>query len=410
MNYKFINAGSMFAVIYAKNGLEETFSGTVSPEQALKIEEGNLTYEELQYIFYPKLREAVRKREEREELLNELDDCFTISDNRVIVKGIDVGLPELFIKEYKQSSDTRKKALLRFWYWCALNPDPNARDGLFRFVKESGISITNKGYLIVYRNVKLLKEGDRDLNLAIGKEYVKIKRWKKSPSKYHLVRKIDGDFTSIPTTKLDSDSDSYSVVGNLESLYKERDDSSETTYTWAYNSTGQGIDTTEIKIGVPFRMQREFCDPNPSNACSRGLHFTSWEQLYGYAVGDKTLAILVNPMHVVAVPYSYEGKKARCCEYIPVAEVTEPISNTSEVFDYEYEEFALEELQKMLEEATGDGQEIIKLDEIPDIFLEVESTLEERQEALKDRYEYYYEDEEEDEYYREDDDISWYRF
>lgn len=403
MKYKFVNLVSVYAVIHPKG----SFTGSVTPEEALQIETGELSYTELLGIFNPVAKEIEIKKAKREELLDELPEIFKVVNDRIIVIGIDVGVPKLFLEEYKKAkTEQRKQALINFWSLACLNPDTTARDGLFNFVKESGLYITDKGYLIAYRGVKILREGNRDLFVAMNREVVKRKKQKKGLYHYYLIRYNDGSYNSIHENSIDAGSADYGVVGKLDVLYNS-DETDETVYTWAFQTKGTGVETNEIKIGVPFTMDREQCDPDPSNDCSRGLHFTSWDNLGDYAIGDKVLAILVNPMHTVAVPFGYAGKKARCCEYIPVAEVTEEITTGYEPFEQDYEEFTLDQINDLLDNSDlEDGEEIFSLEEIPEIYEFVEPTLDERQELLEERYSDYYDDEEEEEeYYREDDDI-----
>lgn len=410
MEYQYFSRGDYYVVNHPK----QLFQGVVTIEQGVRIQNG-ITYNELLEIFEPQVLRVEKLLEKRKELLEGLDkDVFEIVDNKVCVKGIPVGVPQLFLEEYKEALAHRKQALLNFWNFCCLNPDVEARDGLFRYIKESGLFITSTGEFIGYRKVTIKTdqygnkmEGNRDLALAIGREYIKVKGWKKAPSNYFLVQMVEGDYTTIQKDKVNAGSSDYAVIGSLDSLYHNRSHYEETVYTWAHSSRGQGLETNEIRIGVPFKMDRLECDPNPSNDCSRGLHFTSWKHLSGYAVGDKTIAMLINPMNVVAVPYGYEGKKGRCCEYLPLAEITEEIVDAKDVFDYNYSSVALEQVNQMLKESKlYDGKEIMTLEEIPIIYANLESTLEDRRQLLEERYVDYYDDEE-DLYDDEDDDLDW---
>lgn len=413
MDYKFVIVNDTIAVVFEN----EVFSGSIkdlSKEDLALITSGDATLDKVRAVFNPSLAKVIGKKIAIEQKIANLPSEFELVGGRVIVSGINVAVPEYFVDEFQITpTQERKQALLNFWSLACLNPDVEARDGLFRFVRESGFYITNKGYLVAYRNVKIKENGDRELFLAICNQYVRVKKWKKSPSNYHLVKYTDDTYSVILTDKVNADSNEYIVVGNLANLYDKKEEYQETVYTWAYGAKGSGLETDEIRIGVPFRMERELCDPNPHNSCSHGLHFTSWSNLSGYAVGSHTLAILVNPMHVVAVPYGYDGKKARCCEYLPVAEVKEEItSDQFDVFEQEYEEYTLDQVKDlMLESNLKDGKECLKIEEIPEIFKVVESTLEERRSLLEERY-YDYIDEEEDndddeDYYDDNDSYGW---
>lgn len=60
------------------------------------------------------------------------------------------------------------------------------------------------------------------------------------------------------------------------------------------------------------------CDSDPSVTCSHGLHVASWDYVKGY----KTIvAVKVDPIDVVAVPYDYNGQKMRVCRYEVIEDI-----------------------------------------------------------------------------------------
>jgi hypothetical protein len=79
--------------------------------------------------------------------------------------------------------------------------------------------------------------------------------------------------------------------------------------------------TFKINLGVPVIMQRELCDEDPNRTCSSGLHIGApgYVKTFGGGARRRIIACLVNPSHVVAVPYDYDFMKMRVCEYYPYA-------------------------------------------------------------------------------------------
>lgn len=78
-------------------------------------------------------------------------------------------------------------------------------------------------------------------------------------------------------------------------------------------------------IGATLYMDREKCDPNRTNTCSRGLHFCSKDYLPNFAGSSGKIVVLeINPEHVVAIPVDYNLTKGRACQYKVIGEITDP--------------------------------------------------------------------------------------
>lgn len=69
---------------------------------------------------------------------------------------------------------------------------------------------------------------------------------------------------------------------------------------------------TKHEIGKITRV--EAFDTDRNQTCSKGLHFCSKSYLSSYP-GDVTIAVKVNPQHVVSIPMDYNFAKGRCKEY-----------------------------------------------------------------------------------------------
>jgi hypothetical protein len=88
----------------------------------------------------------------------------------------------------------------------------------------------------------------------------------------------------------------------------------ETTFTDAHTKT------FKIKINELVTMDRALCDADPNQDCSKGLHVASYSYMRS-SFGNTTIAVLVNPADVVAVPYDYNFAKMRVCEYKVLNEI-----------------------------------------------------------------------------------------
>ena len=87
--------------------------------------------------------------------------------------------------------------------------------------------------------------------------------------------------------------------------------------------------TFDNSVGAVVEIPRNQCDENPDQTCSYGLHFCSNDYLdSGYARGDRTVMVKVNPADVVAFPHDYNTSKGRCCRYEVIEEVTREEAKT----------------------------------------------------------------------------------
>lgn len=84
-------------------------------------------------------------------------------------------------------------------------------------------------------------------------------------------------------------------------------------------------DTINNRVGKKPRITWDEIDCDPSNTCSRGLHFCSKSYLPRYIANDHTdrvILVKVAPEDIGAIPTDYNCAKARCIGYEVVAEDT----------------------------------------------------------------------------------------
>lgn len=300
------------------------------------------------------------------------------SDDNYYLKGIDVKMPELLANTFVDYLDNGYPvlALSNFWKLLVTNPDIRVREDLFEFLQTYNFAITDNGYFIAYKAVEV-KEAASDFDLAsfVSNQYLKIKKWKKNPANFDVVK-----FTTTTTTEVenpdyeyygdidDEDDENYGeedngedeyitvemnvvelklvevgknrmpseYIGNLAELFKGIDQLVGDQRT-VYQSKHSGrFGKVEQVLGVPVKMDRPDADSDPTIECSSGLHVGSTKYVESFSNHtDKILLVLVNPAHVVAVP-KYDKSKMRTCEYFPYAELEKLPDGKFEVIESSY--------------------------------------------------------------------------
>jgi hypothetical protein len=314
-------------------------------QQAIDLFTPPLTEREVQMkIEFEEKKEESKKLQDILDFMKEVKenghDIFEVVENSLYVKDIRISTPELLVREIKTAHESgnedRLKGLLNFWKLCALNPDPRARFDLFRFIKNHKLTITASGNFLTYRRVWTKKVNNSNLEKFVTQEFLKVKRWKKSPKKYNVI-KTDEGYMATTTDKYSNE-----VVGNLDELYNNLNTVVGNTYTDNHTKT------FTIQIGVPMKQDRGKVDPDPEVECSVGIHTGAPSYVNGNTwLGDVVLACLVSPKNVTAVP-KYDSTKMRSCEILPIA-VAE-LDNNGNIIEPNYEVFDLELAQNTQEE------------------------------------------------------------
>lgn len=288
--------------------------------------------------------------------------------NEIKLKGINLPIPPQLTKrmnEVIESNPRAFSALINFWMWASLNPDPIAREYLFRFIDRHKFIITPSGYFIAARWVVLKSKGQSaetgDLLDFIANTYLKIKKWKKKVSNYNICMTSSKKYYHLEIDK-PCKKDSDILIGNLADLQNDTEILDETIYT--DGRTGK----MTIQLRKPVSMPREECDANHENRCSSGLHFTGVDSLHEYSShGGVKMLVLVNPMNVVAFPYESTGHtKGRCCEYFPIATLNknENVADYFEkldLYDDSYNPFSIDALRLMVSKNKPEEVNINKL-------------------------------------------------
>lgn len=345
------------------------------------------------------IAQAEKEIAEQQSLLDWMESIKTLGDEhfevvgiRLYMKNINITIPEFLAREFALRRENQEdlSAMMNFWRLCALNSDPRCREDLYKFLINNKLSLTPSGYFVAYRNVNVKNEGNREVNEFVFAQWSKTKTQKKAPKNYIVAKDLEvNGFVCFTTEKweivkdtiyeveyeeIDDEDDyqeayteeytKYSFVGNLQELYEglaKENEETQTVYTDGY--TGK----MRIVIGEPVSIPRSQCNADPDQTCSRGLHAANSSWLTNGYFGSVGLAVLVNPMNVVAVPYT-DGGKLRCCEYLPICTIEydendRVIPIDTATFEHDYAEYTQAELEKML--STRELEELKAHDIIP---------------------------------------------
>lgn len=246
------------------------------------------------------------------------------------MKGYEsVSIPPKFA-EFLQNYEGDFRPLELFWVRCLRNPNPQARENLFDFLKLCGFNIAPNGMFVGYRKVEevgfelkgTVIDGFMSTLYRLRKQ---VKDHKKSPKKMfvHEVKDESGRVVDYKATK--------HSVGSMGSVQELIDLIPE-----CGRFTDGRTHTMDIRLTSPVEMNRADCDESLAS-CSTGLHVAT--RKYSFS-GHFRIAVLVDPTDVVSVPSSYEGK-LRSCRYYPVkiVETRDEDIFSTEVSDTEVAEF-----------------------------------------------------------------------
>jgi len=270
------------------------------------------------------------------------------------------GLVEI-IKDYHENGYPMQP-LLNFWKLLMLNPDTRVRTDLFDFITAHDFSLTDNGYMVVYKAVYDATEGDTDTSFAefVSSKYLHVKKtWKESPKNYVVYRSDDDEFaiTNVKTAnKWKETEKEIEFMGNLNELFDAIFSSKTDADTNVPVYTDMHSRSMRIELGTPVKQDRKDCDADYRNECSNGLHVgaTAYVERFANWHSGENRAILVcyvNPANVVAVP-QYDHSKMRVAEYFPFAIANwdgEKIDVVEQAyFPADYTEYEVEELEKLV--------------------------------------------------------------
>ena len=268
-------------------------------------------------------REDIEMYSEGFELFKYLDDFYT-EGNTVYLSGTNRSLPDLLVKKFieiitrvdkvfseeslqeKLNKDEEYLSHKKFFMWCCLNPNARSAEDLYGFLEKHNMKIDKHGNFYAYRRVKTVGNDSKELVDFISNTYNKIKAvWKKSPKKFKVVTVPDSNKYELKQYDFNVEDTEYICLGDLEYLYLNLPNMKENRYTSAH--TGQ----EDYRVGNVISMPRNEGDDNNSISCSMGFHAASKEYDYS-GFGDQDILVIINPMHILAVPKGEIGKLRTC--------------------------------------------------------------------------------------------------
>lgn len=238
-----------------------------------------------------------------------LKEGFWKENGSIYYKNIKISIPQVLAETMMKANDEELKRLINFWCWLSLNPNPRSREDLYTWIEKNGIQLTNKGLMILYRRVYRVTKVS-PLTAFVKETYEKLRKQKKSTNVDVFQCSYNGNFA---LGNYGSELTQPVLMGNLKELYHSLPDST-IYFTDAHTRKKRYL------IGVEEREPRALGDEDSSVSCSRGLHMSGKNFAYE-AFGDTPIAVLVNPMDVLAVPDS--GEKIRSCAMTPIAVLNE---------------------------------------------------------------------------------------
>lgn len=222
-------------------------------------------------------------------------------------------------------------SIINFWTRLMANPDRRVRTDLFKFINTHDFSLTNKGYLVVYKTVDYKEKIDHDLAEFVSETYIRIKtKWKESPTNYVVYREFQTKsetligYEEVETGEYDLEGygsydefveaegydpdefyklDEYEYEGEVRRFVGYGVTKKHTFNKWLNNNDSEDKDvelvgklhelqakideiedqnksvytdfhthTMDIRLGVPVKQERPSCDADPARDCSSGLH------------------------------------------------------------------------------------------------------------------------------------------
>ncbi len=367
MNY--FRSGNTLIAVLEGTTFQKTFTNGEETESALsKLQDSEgLTLVDVAEIFsysteskISQVLEQHAKVEEEKDIIDLMEDIrkngheyLEVRGSNVYARGIDIAMPETVVREFMVRNGNEKdtSALMRFWSLACLNPTADTRDRLFEFCDKHGIKLTDKGYLVVYRNADKKDAMVDDINLH-DYIYASMPEWNSMGidlDTTNISRNPEGKFEihNEVTGYSDGGKDGGTFIGNISELVNVFENSGQKViYTDHYSRR------THIEFGKPVSLPESEIDSNPNNQCSSGLHVAGEKWLTQNYFGDSGLICLVNPMNVRAIPYADRGKM-RVKEYMAVG-VAKYDDNGSiigvptKTFEHDYQTITATEIAEML--------------------------------------------------------------
>ena len=295
---------------------------------------------------------------------------YDIETGLVYLNGFSTPVPDVLVSTIEKYHDKKRDItpIMNFWKLLMINPDKRVRTAVFDFISEHDFSVTDNGYMVVYKAVEMFdKHASNDLNVYVGEMSWFVKNnWKCSPNKYGVYQDEEGSYKITKEKTLngwDMEKKGVTYIGNLgklnEELLKATDNSNAFLPRYCtWNKDQFDLEKEKIQLGIPQTQDRGDVDSDPSRDCSNGLHVGATKYVESFASSSSVILVcLVNPANVVVVP-NYDHSKIRVSEYFPFA-LAQRIEGRIDIIDQPYLEndylaYEQEELERQIEAINND--------------------------------------------------------
>ena len=237
-------------------------------------------------------------------------------DTYVLRQYNDVKLPKSLAETIveRENQGESVESLVNFWLRTLLNPNPDARKGIWDYVNNYGVLVTQEGLMMMYKSVEEQTQAS-EFDLAVGKKFFELKSQGKNPAEYYMKAVgTEDEWACRKISSLDLTPNDVLAPASVLDHYKNISQevvSKSSAYTDWYSGT------FDIDLGVLQEMDREEVDSDPDRECSRGLHLGSWSYVENFAGRDSHILVCVaSPTDVVAIP-RFDRSKIRFCRYYP---------------------------------------------------------------------------------------------
>jgi hypothetical protein len=289
----------------------------------------------------------------------------------VFLSGFNTPIPQALVDVIEDYAKNKYPldAIINFWKLLMINPDKRIREKLFDFIKIHDFSITDAGYMLVYKAVDYKDDAQRDktFEVFVSNQVLHVKKdWKCSPKKYDVYKNLANGEYGIAKVEVVSNWDekakNIEVMGNLGELFNAIFESEiladEPLQAKSVVYTDIHSHSMTIVLGKPVYMERKECDGDPSLDCSIGLHCGSTDYVNRFANGcDAVLVCYVSPANVISIPSS-ETSKIRVSEYYPVGVATYEDGKIDIIeqkyFEDDYTAYELDDLNAMIEKVKAE--------------------------------------------------------
>jgi len=131
-------------------------------------------------------------------------------DGKYYLPDTNVSLPPTMVNHIRELVDQGAPIdpIVNFRKQVMLNPNSQARQHLWDYVRDYGITITDNGYMVLYKAVNNNNQTamDEELITFIGVEWLKAKRTGKDPSDLNVVQLRNGEYDLVEGDLLTDDS------------------------------------------------------------------------------------------------------------------------------------------------------------------------------------------------------------